>query len=148
VTELRDLYQELILDHARAPRNFRKLANPHRAAVGENPLCGDRFQVELELEGDRIKDIAFQGMGCAISNASASLMTSALKGRRRAEAESLFSTFHALLTSDAPADERALGKLAVFAGVREFPVRVKCASLPWHAFMAALEGREVAVSTE
>jgi len=147
MTELRDLYQDLILDHGRAPRNFRRLERADGAAEGYNPLCGDQYRVELALEGDRIRDVAFQGLGCAISKASASLMTTALKGKTRAEGEALFAKFHALLTSDAP-DDGSLGKLAVFSGVREFPVRVKCATLPWHTFKAALEGRAEAVSTE
>jgi nitrogen fixation NifU-like protein len=147
MNELRDLYQDLILDHGRTPRNFRRLERADRAAEGYNPLCGDEYRVELALDGDRIRDVAFQGLGCAISKASASLMTTALKGKTRAEAEALFARFHALLTSDAPGDP-SLGKLEVFSGVREFPVRVKCATLPWHTFKAALEGRAEAVSTE
>jgi nitrogen fixation NifU-like protein len=147
MTELKDLYQELILDHGRAPRNFRRIERPHREAEGFNPLCGDQYTVALVLRDDRIEDIAFEGLGCAISKASASLMTTALKGKTRAEAAVLFERFHALVTGD-PSDAESLGKLAVFAGVRDFPVRVKCATLPWHTFRAALEGRREAVSTE
>ncbi len=152
MTELRELYQELILDHGRAPRNFRRIERPDREAEGFNPLCGDQYTVALALRNDRIEDIAFQGLGCAISKASASLMTAALKGKTRAEADALFARFHAFVTgallAGGPSDAEALGKLAVFAGVRDFPVRVKCATLPWHTFKAALEGRREAISTE
>jgi nitrogen fixation NifU-like protein len=148
MTELRDLYQELILDHSRNPHHFRRPERANREAEGYNPLCGDQYTVALELDGERVRDAGFEGLGCAISKASASLMTSAVIGKSRAEVEKLFNEFHGLLTSDAPADERALGKLAAFAGVREFPVRVKCATLPWHTLLAALAGRKEAVSTE
>jgi nitrogen fixation NifU-like protein len=144
--DLRDLYQEVILDHNRRPRNFGALATANRTADGANPLCGDKVTVFLEVDGGRVKDIAFQGSGCAISTASASLMTEALKGRSVEEARELFQGFHGLLTRgvDAP----GLGKLTVFSGVREFPMRVKCATLAWHTFEAALDQKDQPVSTE
>ena len=147
MSDLRDLYQEVVLDHSRSPRNFRVL-DGSRQAEGFNPLCGDRVTVYVELEGDTIRDVAFQGSGCAISKASASLMTTALKGRTREEAEKLFDEFHRLVTGGGSADPVALGKLAVFSGVSEFPVRVKCATLAWHTLHAALEGLAEPVSTE
>jgi len=146
MSDLRDLYQEVILDHNRAPRNFGKLENANREAEGHNPLCGDRVRVSLHVEGDRIEGIAFQGSGCAISTASASLMTEALKGRTVEEARRLFHGFHDLLTAGGDAD--GLGKLAVFAGVREYPIRIKCATLAWHAVQAALDQQDHPVSTE
>jgi nitrogen fixation NifU-like protein len=137
--DMRELYQEMILDHHRHPRNSGILPDANRQAEGFNPLCGDRVTVYLAVEGDRIRDISFEGSGCAICIASCSLMTDAIKGDTLAEAETLFGHFHDLLTDDAVVvDEEVLGKLAVFAGVREFPVRVKCATLPWHAFRAAV----------
>lgn len=148
--DLRELYQETILDHSRQPRNQRPLDGA-RSAEGYNPLCGDQATVYVSLDGDRIADVAFTGKGCSISTASASMMTEALKGKTRAEAQALFERFHAMVT--APPDEarvRAtpeLGKLAVFSGVSEFPVRVKCASLAWHTLMAALSDGGT-VSTE
>jgi nitrogen fixation NifU-like protein len=145
--ELRDLYQEVILDHNRHPRNFRALPGANRAAVGHNPLCGDRLQVFLHIVDDRIQGISFEGSGCAISTASASLMTEALKGKTVAEAHTLFESFHELLTLGSD-DPGRLGKLAVLAGVREFPIRVKCATLAWHTLEAALEQRDHPVSTE
>jgi nitrogen fixation NifU-like protein len=145
--ELRDLYQEVILDHNRHPRNFRALPGANRAAVGHNPLCGDRVQVFLQIDDDRVKAISFEGSGCAISTASASLMTEALKGRTVAEAHALFESFHELLTRGSD-DPGRLGKLAVLAGVREFPIRVKCATLAWHTLEAALEQKDHPVSTE
>ena len=146
---LRELYQEVILDHNRKPRNFRRLGAPTAAAEGYNPLCGDRISVELEVEGDTLRDIAFQGSGCAISKASASMMTESLKGKTRTQAEALFRAFHRLLTEDgASADPDALGKLVVFSGVREFPVRVKCATLAWHTLRAALENAGEVATTE
>ncbi|HEV8439400.1 MAG TPA: SUF system NifU family Fe-S cluster assembly protein [Methylomirabilota bacterium] len=150
MSELRDLYQQVILDHNRKPRNFRKLPLPTQTAEGYNPLCGDRVSVELELEGDLIRDIAFQGSGCAISKASASMMTAGLKGKTVDEAEKAFEQFHGMLTDDRPSGElpAALGKLAAFAGVREFPIRIKCATLPWHTLRAALLGKAEPVSTE
>jgi len=150
-SDLRELYQEVILDHAKRPRNFRELPGANRRAEGYNPLCGDKATVFVRLEGDKVTDVSFKGAGCSISTASASLMTEALKGKTRAEVEALFERFHRLVTSDpSKAAENTvpeLGKLAAFAGVCEFPVRVKCASLPWHTFKAALEG-EPATSTE
>jgi nitrogen fixation NifU-like protein len=149
VSELSELYQDVILDHNRKPRNFRELPEATRKAEGYNPLCGDHLTVYLRLDGDVIRDISFLGSGCAISKASASLMTSALKGKTAPEAGMLFDKFRELVTSDdAAADAGALGKLAVFSGVREFPSRVKCASLAWHTMRAALDGKKEPVSTE
>jgi nitrogen fixation NifU-like protein len=145
--QMRDLYQEVILDHNRHPRNFRALADANRKAEGHNPLCGDRVQVFLHVEDDRVQGISFQGSGCAISTASASLMTEALKGRSVAEAHALFKSFHDLLTHGSDNVE-ALGKLAVLAGVRDFPIRVKCATLAWHTLEAALAQKDHPVSTE
>jgi nitrogen fixation NifU-like protein len=149
MSDLRELYQDLIKDHSKKPRNFRALEANARRVEGFNPLCGDHFTVYLQMDGDVVKDVAFQGNGCAISTASASLMTQALKGKTRKEAEGIFQKFHALLTGpDDSSEDAELGKLAVFAGVRKFPVRVKCASLAWHTFRAALEGDQETVSTE
>jgi nitrogen fixation protein NifU and related proteins len=150
MAELRDLYQEVILEHSKAPRNFKKLANANHHAEGFNPLCGDRFTVYLDLEGDTVRDIAFQGSGCAISKASASMMTQSIKGKTIAEAERLFENFHKFVTTHehADSDSTGLGKLAVFSGVAEFPARVKCATLAWHTLQAALEGEQEPVSTE
>jgi SUF system NifU family Fe-S assembly protein len=146
VNELRDLYQEVIIDHSKRPRNFRKLADG-RHAEGFNPLCGDHVTVYVELQDDVVHDVSFEGSGCAISTASASVMTEILKGKTRAEAEALFQRFHDLVTGK-PVDEENLGKLAVFAGVSEFPARVKCAILCWHTARAAIEGREEPITTE
>jgi nitrogen fixation NifU-like protein len=150
MSDLRDLYQEVILDHNKRPRNFRKLECADRTCEGFNPLCGDRLTLFLHLDGDRISEVTFEGTGCAISRASASLMTDTLKGRTVAEAEALFARFHDLVTSDpeTPADVADLGKLAVFAGVREYPSRVKCATLSWHTLMAAVKDAKTSVSTE
>ena len=149
MSDLRDLYQQVIVDHDRKPRNFRRLERATASAEGYNPLCGDRVAVEIELGDDVIRDVGFQGVGCAISKASASMMTEALKGRSVAEAEAEFDRFHAVVTGGAgAADTAALGKLAVFGGVREFPSRIKCATLPWHALRAALGGRREPVCTE
>jgi nitrogen fixation NifU-like protein len=149
MSDLRDLYQDVILEHSKAPRNYRELAAANHKAEGYNPLCGDRFTVYLDLDGDSIRDISFQGSGCAISKASASMMTQSLKGKTVAEAEALFGRFHDLVTGHAPASGQAeLGKLTVFSGVSEFPVRVKCATLAWHTLHAALEGKQDAISTE
>lgn len=140
MSDLTDLYQEVILDHNRRPRNFGVLPDANRHAQGHNPLCGDRLTLAARLVGDRIEDIRFEGSGCAISRASASLMTDAVKGARITDALALFDRFRALVTSsidDAP-DDGALGKLAVFGGVRAYPARVKCASLAWHTLKAAL----------
>jgi nitrogen fixation NifU-like protein len=150
MTDLSDLYQQIIVEHNRAPRNFKKLAHPTREAEGANPLCGDQIKLEVELAGDRIADIGFQGSGCAISQASASLLTGAVQGKSTADAQALFRQVHAMLTSPpgTPVDTAKLGKLAALAGVRQFPVRVKCASLPWHTLRAALESTAEPVSTE
>jgi len=151
-SELRELYQEVILDHTKHPRNKRAIEGTPNHAEGFNPLCGDQATVYLKLEGDRIADASFVGRGCSISTASASMMTEALKGKTRAEAEALFERFHALVTaSPDKASENAapeLGKLAVFAGVCEFPARVKCAALPWHTMKNALESRRETAQTE
>ena len=149
MSDLRDLYQEVILDHNKHPRNFGEIEGADRHADGYNPLCGDRLAVYLNLDGDRITDVAFLGSGCAISKASASLMTDAVKGRTVAEARVLFGRFHAMITDDADAAApEAVGKLAVFAGVRDYPTRVKCASLAWHTLRAACDDLHKPVSTE
>ena len=151
MTELRELYQQVILDHNKNPQNFGKLENANRSQEGFNPLCGDHLKVYLFLDGeDIIREIRFEGSGCAISKASASLMTSLLEGKTTSEAESLFEDFRALVTSDVdtPVDEGKVGKLAVFGGVREFPMRVKCATLAWHTMKAALAEEDAAVTTE
>jgi nitrogen fixation NifU-like protein len=149
-TELRELYQQVILDHNKSPRNFKKLENANHIAEGYNPLCGDKINLYLIVEDDIVKDIGFQGSGCAISKASASLMSSIVKGKTKKEVEELFSKFHDLVTGklNNEADIEALGKLAVFAGVRDFPARVKCASLAWHTLIAALKDEQHVVSTE
>lgn len=145
--DTRELYQEIILDHGRHPRNFHALAHPSHFAHGHNPLCGDRITVYVELDGDRIKDVSFEGRGCAISTASASLMTETLKGKTLAEAAALFKGFHATVTGEdgaAPAGlEDEMERLAPLTGVRSYPARVKCATLAWHAFEAALKGGAV-----
>jgi len=153
MSDLRELYQELIVDHSKRPRNFGKLEGANRQAVGFNPLCGDRIIVYLKMKDGRVEDARFEGAGCAISTASASLMTEKSKGKTLQEAEALFDLFHHLVTGTetaATAEEQMeqLGKLAVFAGVSEFPVRVKCATLPWHTFRTALRGADEVVSTE
>jgi nitrogen fixation NifU-like protein len=148
VTDLRDLYQEVILDHNKRPRNFGKLESANRHAEGFNPLCGDRLTVYLDLEDGTIRDIRFEGSGCAISKASASMMTSEVKGKTTEQVEQTFRKFHRMVTGG-DSDPAELGKLAAFSGVREFPVRVKCASLPWHTMEAALRSEApAAVSTE
>jgi len=147
MSDLRDLYQEVILDHNRHPRNFGVLEGANRVAEGHNPLCGDRVSVYLQIEEDRIRGIAFRGSGCAISTASASLMTEALKGKTVEEARKLFHGFHDLVTTGGEDDPDRLGKLAVFSGVREFPIRVKCATLCWHTLRSALADGAV-VATE
>ena len=146
-SDLRELYQEVILDHNKRPRNFRALEGGSRAE-GYNPLCGDRLTVYLRVEDGVIADAAFQGSGCAISKASASLMTDSVKGKTLAETEALFERFHRMVTAPTDASVDDLGKLSVFAGVRQFPVRVKCASLAWHTLRAAVEARDEVVSTE
>ena len=138
-SDLRDLYQEVILDHNRQPRNFGALPGAEHTAEGSNPLCGDRVKVFLKMNRDVLEGITFEGAGCAISTASASLMTEALAGKTTAQARALFEQFHELLTAGDPGDPGTLGKLAVFSGVREFPMRVKCATLAWHTLKAALE---------
>ena len=150
MSDLRELYQEVILDHNKRPRNFHKLEGANQTAEGYNPLCGDQITVSLRLEDDVIKDISFQGSGCAISKASASLMTTSVKGKTQAEAEVLFDRVHTMLTGerDTTVDPHELGKLAVLSGVCEFPARVKCASLAWHTLRAALKGAGGAVLTE
>jgi nitrogen fixation protein NifU and related proteins len=147
MTDLSDLYQEVILDHNRRPRNFRVLEDATHHAEGYNPLCGDRLDLFLKVDGDVIADVGFQGSGCAISKASASLMTDSVKGRPVADARALFDRFHRMVTTPPDADVEDLGKLSALAGVREFPVRVKCASLAWHTLKAALE-RSERTSTE
>jgi nitrogen fixation NifU-like protein len=148
--QLGDLYQEVILEHSKAPRNYRKPAGANREAEGYNPLCGDRCTVFLDVEGDAIKDIGFQGSGCAISRASASMMTQSIKGKSKEEAARIFAQFHGLVTGDADAVAHAseMGKLAAFSGVSKFPARVKCATLAWHTMQSALEGKPDPVSTE
>jgi nitrogen fixation NifU-like protein len=147
---LGELYQQLIIDHNRNPRNFGPLPEANYSATGDNPLCGDRITVRLRINDDLIEDIRFEGSGCAISQASASLMTTAVRGKSPAAALELFRAFHAMVTGapDAPPDPSVLGKLAAFAGVRAFPARVKCAALPWHTLRAALQGDQQPVSTE
>ena len=147
--DVNELYQEMIVDHSKRPRNFRVLEQPTCDAEGYNPLCGDKVKIFLRMDGDRLGDISFQGAGCAISTASASLLTEILRGKTREEAERIFETFHALVTGTGE-PEPALGKLAVFSGVSKYPMRVKCATLAWHALRVALkEGHvEAQVSTE
>jgi nitrogen fixation protein NifU and related proteins len=151
MSDLRDLYQEVILDHGRRPRNFRKLEPATHSAEGYNPLCGDSLTVFLQVEEGAVTDVAFEGKGCAISTASASMMSEALKGKSLAEVEELFGRFHAMITTDAASAAEIgaeLGKLGVFSGVCEYPARVKCATLAWHTLHAALEKRGQPVSTE
>ena len=150
MTELRELYQQIILDHNKTPRNFGKLDTANRAQEGYNPLCGDHLHVYLHVADDTIADISFEGSGCAISKASASLMTAALKGKPVPEAVAMFEKFQEMVTAevDAPVDDQSLGKMAVFAGVREFPMRVKCATLAWHTMKAAVDEDQAPVSTE
>ncbi len=149
MSELNELYQEVILEHNKNPRNFHEMTDADYQADGHNPLCGDQLKVFLHVDGDVITDVSFTGSGCAISKASASMMTQALKGKTREEAETLFDEFHRMVTGklDIETDENRLGKLRIFAGVLEFPARVKCASLSWHTVHAALHGEE-GVSTE
>ncbi|MFY9532136.1 MAG: SUF system NifU family Fe-S cluster assembly protein [Candidatus Acidiferrales bacterium] len=148
--DVRDLYQDMILEHCKKPRNFGSLPQANRKAEGYNPLCGDHFTVFLQLENDAVKDISFEGSGCAISKASASMMTASLKGKTKSQAQELFARFHRLVTSQATEahDGADIGKLIVFSGVSEFPVRVKCATLAWHTMLAALEEKSETVSTE
>ena len=149
MSELNELYQETILEHNKNPRNFRDIADADRFADGKNPLCGDALRVYVKLDGDKVSDVAFKGSGCAISKASASMMTQTVVGKTKEEAEQLFDEFHKMVTGglDVESEENHLGKLKIFAGVLEFPARVKCASLSWHTLNAALHGEEE-VSTE
>ena len=149
MTDLRDLYQEIILEHNKSPRNFKKIENADREVEGYNPLCGDHYTIYVSFDGDQIRDIGFQGSGCAISKASASVMSQVLKGKKVAEAEATFNDFRHMVTGDAAsADPEKLGKLAAFAGVAEHPSRVKCAILAWHALNNALHGEKDTASTE
>ena len=149
MSELSDLYQEVILEHNKNPRNFREISDADQYADGKNPLCGDALRVYISLDGDTVTDVAFKGSGCAISKASASMMTQAVKGKTRAEAQHTFDEFHRMVTGDLDVEtqDNDLGKLKIFSGVLEFPARVKCASLSWHTLNAALKGDDV-VSTE
>ena len=148
MNHLRELYQEIILDHHHQPRNFGVLQDANRQAEGFNPLCGDKITIYLKIDGDKIEDVKFKGCGCAISTASASLMTEDIKGKSLAEAQQLFQHFHHMLTQDDMESDKALGKLQVMVGVRAFPARVKCATLAWHTLKAALEDMHEPVSTE
>ena len=149
MSELSDLYQEVILEHNKNPRNFREISGADKIADGNNPLCGDALRVYVEMDEDTVKDVSFKGSGCAISKASASMMTQAIKGKSKEAAEVIFDEFHRMVLGelDEEAEENHLGKLKIFAGVREFPARVKCASLSWHTLNAALHGDE-SVTTE
>jgi nitrogen fixation protein NifU and related proteins len=149
MSELNDLYQETILEHNKNPRNFREIENADREALGNNPLCGDALRVYVKMDGETVADVAFKGSGCAISKASASMMTQTVKGKTREEVEAIFEEFHRMVTGglDIEKDDNHLGKLKLFAGVLEFPARVKCASLSWHTLNAALHGDE-SVTTE
>ena len=149
MSDLRELYQQVILDHNKNPRNFREMADATKKVEGYNPLCGDHYTVFLKLDGDTIREVSFTGSGCAISKASASVMSSTVKGKSKEEAERLFETFHRLVTGDASGLSAAdLGRLAAFSGVSEFPARVKCATLAWHTMRSALDGDQEKVSTE
>ena len=149
MSELSELYQQVILDHNKKPRNFRRLENANHSAEGYNPLCGDQLTIYLDLENGLVKDVGFEGSGCAISKAAASMMTQAVKGKSKEQAENLFNEFHSMVTGELneETEENNLGNLKIFAGVREFPVRVKCATLPWHTLHAALN-KEDQASTE
>jgi nitrogen fixation NifU-like protein len=149
MSDLRELYQQVILDHNKNPRNFRELQHPTRKVEGYNPLCGDHYTVFLELDGETIKDIGFTGSGCAISKASASVMSSSVKGKSVTDAERMFDVFHKLVTGEnSGLDAADLGRLAAFSGVSEFPARVKCATLAWHTLNTALKGEDETVTTE
>ncbi len=148
MSDLRELYQELILDHTKRPRNFGPLAGANRKAEGFNPLCGDRVSVSLELEGKTVRDVHFEGTGCAISTAAASLMTEAVKGKTMSEATALFERFREMVTADDAPGNESLGKLEAFAGVRKYPARVKCATLAWHTLKAAIDAEHEIVTTE
>jgi len=149
MSELSELYQQVILDHNKKPRNFRKIEAPTHTAEGHNPLCGDQLTIYLDVENDDVRDVSFEGSGCAISKAAASMMTQAVKGKTRQQVEELFKEFHEMVTGESDEAEpgAGLGNLKIFEGVREFPVRVKCATLPWHTLHAALNKHEL-VSTE
>ncbi|HZI61365.1 MAG TPA: SUF system NifU family Fe-S cluster assembly protein [Pyrinomonadaceae bacterium] len=149
MSELSELYQQVILDHNKKPRNFRKIENANHTAEGYNPLCGDHLTIYVNVAGDALQEIAFEGSGCAISKAAASMMTQAVKGKTREQTEELFKEFHSMVTGelDEETEENSLGNLKIFAGVRDFPVRVKCATLPWHTMQAALNKQD-RVSTE
>lgn len=146
----RALYEQVILDHNKNPRNFKVIEDADRKVEGFNPLCGDHITVYLKVEGDTIADIGIQGSGCAIAKSSASIMSTALKGKKIEEARAIFDRFHGMITAepDAPVDEAGLGKLIVFSGVREYPIRIKCATLAWHALVSALNGEGQPISTE
>ena len=149
MSDLRELYQQVILDHNRNPRNFREIADPTVKVDGYNPLCGDHYTIFLQLDGETIRDVSFTGSGCAISKASASVMSSTIKGKNREFAENLFETFHKLVTGEATGlSEAELGRLAAFSGVSEFPARVKCATLAWHTLKSGLTGEAEVVTTE
>lgn len=148
MSELADLYQDVILEHSRHPRNFGKLDDANREAKGNNPLCGDRVTIYLKLDGDKIADAHFEAKGCAISVASASMMTTMVKGKTVAEAKALFERFHALVTGKANGSDEGLDELAALSGVKDFPTRIKCATLPWHTMTAAIEGSQEPVKTE
>jgi nitrogen fixation protein NifU and related proteins len=150
MSELRELYQQVILDHNKTPRNYGKIDDANCDQEGFNPLCGDHLHVYVHMEGDLIEGISFEGTGCAISRASASLMTAAIKGKTVAEADEFFRIFHDMVTAevDTPVDREQLGKLAVFAGVREFPMRIKCATLAWHTARSAMSGDKAPITTE
>ena len=145
--DLTELYQQVILDHSKSPRNFREMPDADRRAEGTNPMCGDNYSLFVKMDGDVVNDVSFQGSGCAISKASASLLTEALKGKSKAEIKAAFDKVHDMVTTG-QVEDTDVGKLAVFAGVHKFPARVKCAILPWHAIVAAVEGAEEPVSTE
>jgi nitrogen fixation protein NifU and related proteins len=145
--DLAELYQQVILDHSKSPRNFRKLEGANRVAQGHNPICGDNYTIYATMDGDVLREVTFQGSGCAISKASASLLTDTLKGKNKAEVRALFDKVHDMITTGKLSDS-GMGKLAVFAGVHKFPARVKCAILPWHAVLAAVEGKGDPVTTE
>ena len=148
MSELSELYQQVILDHNKKPRNYRKLENANRVAEGHNPLCGDQLTVYMQLEDDVIRDLSFEGSGCAISKAAASMMTQSVKGKTRDEAETIFKEFHSMVKGelDEEIEPNTLGRLKIFAGVRDYPARVKCASLSWHTMHAALKGEETATT--
>lgn len=149
MSDLRELYQQVILDHNKNPRNFRELPDATRKVEGYNPLCGDHYTVYLKIDGDVIREVGFTGNGCAISKASASVMSSTIKGKTTAEADALFEAFHGLVTGETPADSSdAYGRFAPFAGVAEFPTRVKCAILAWHALKTALHEEKESITTE